>query len=127
MSDIEFMDTAQELMIRAVESHSPGAVLVPSFPQSFTGTRADRWHNFGLCNINSIMRDQLSLTHYVGWRPGVHPTNEIRNETGILCHIPVEWQSATADIVYNFLANGSINVPELKLQRTIDYYYNSGT
>jgi hypothetical protein len=125
MSDIEFMDTAQELMIRAVESHSPGAVLVPSFPQSFTGTRADRWHNFGLCNINSIMRDQLSL-HYVGWRPGVHPTYEIRNETGILCHIPVEWQSATADIVYNFLANGSINVPELKLQRTIDYYY-SGT
>jgi hypothetical protein len=125
MSDIDFMHTAQELMISHVESLWPTAVLVPSFPESFTGARAAPWQNFGLHNINSIMRDQLGLTQYVGWRPGNNLTNEIRNETGILCHIPVEWQSATADIIYNFLANGSINIPQLKLQRTIDYYYGT--
>jgi len=116
--DYDFMHTAQELMMRDIESRWPTAILVPSFPQSFTGERAARWHNFSLLDINMIMLKQLRL-------PLDHGRLEIRSSTGIMCHIPVEWQSAVANTIFKFLSTGTIAIPTLRLRRAVDSYYTS--
>jgi len=116
--DYDFMHTAQELMVASIESQWPNAILVPSFPQSFTGARAACWHNFSLMDINLIMLKQLSL------QPD-HDCLELRHSAGIMCHIPAEWQSAVANIIFKFLSTNTIIVPPLRLRHGIDNYYTS--
>jgi hypothetical protein len=117
--DEDFMEIAQELLIRDIEARWPATVIVPSFPRSFTAARAARWHNFGLWDINLMGLKQLGLDE------GTNTLHERHTVNGILCHIPVEWHSAVADLIYNFLQTGSIAVPPLVLKHGLDNYYTS--
>jgi hypothetical protein len=56
---------------------------------------------------------------------GTDTLHERHTVNGILCHIPVEWHSAVADLIYNFLQTGSIGVPPLVLKHGLDNYYTS--
>jgi hypothetical protein len=116
--DHDFMDTAQELMIRDIESRWPNTVIVPSFSNSFTGARAARWHNFSLLDINQMALNQVGLQ-------GNHTHREQKTAEGIMCHMPVEWHGAVADLIYNYLQNGEIAVPPLVLSREMNSYYTS--
>jgi hypothetical protein len=117
--DEDFMEIAQELLIRDIEARWPTTVIVPSFPHSFTAARAARWHNFGLLDINLMALKQLGLDESTNTLHERHTVN------GILCHIPVEWHSAVADLIYNFLQTGSIGVPPLVLKHGLGNYYTS--
>jgi len=116
--DHDFMDVAQELMIRDIESRWPRTVIVPSFNTSFIPSRAARWHNFSLLDINLMALNQLGLQ-------GNHTHRERHTDRGIMCHMPVEWHSTVADLIYNFLQTGSIAVPPLVLKQALDNYYTS--
>ena len=116
--DHDFMDTAQELMIRDIESRWPKTVIVPSFSTSFIPSRAARWHNFSLMDINQMGLNQLGLQ-------GNQTHREQKTAEGIMCHMPVEWHGAVADLIYNFLETGSIVIPPLVLSRGLDSYYTS--
>jgi hypothetical protein len=116
--DDDFMNTAQELMIRDIESRWPNAVIVPCFPTSFTTARAARWNNFSLLDINLLMLDQLNLELDHGF-------SELPSATGILCHMPVEWHRSVAYLIYAFLQTGRIKVPRLQLMHGVDNYYTS--
>lgn len=116
--DYDFMNTAQELILQDIESRWPTAIIVPSFRNSFTGARAARWHNFSLVDINLKMLDHFGMK-------GDHSLRERNGTTGILCHMPVEWQKDVAYIVYTFLQTGTIKVPHLTLAHKVGYYYTS--
>ena len=73
--DHDFMITAQELMIRDIESRWPNTVIVPSFSNSFTGARAARWRNFSLIDINLMVLDHFKLE-------GDHSLRERKTATG---------------------------------------------
>lgn len=116
--DEDFMNTAQELMIRDIELRWPQTVIVPSFRTSFTGARALAWNNFYLSAITEIAVRQLRLENN-------HARMERNTATGILCHMPVEWHSTVARTIYNFIQTGTIAVPRLRVYRTAEHYYTS--
>ena len=116
--DHDFMDTAQELMIRDIESRWPRTVIVPSFNTSFIPSRAAQWNNFSLTDISEEAHRLLGLE-------GSQSHHERHSATGVLCHMPVEWHSTVADLIYNFLQTGSIAVPPLVLKQGLDNYYTS--
>lgn len=115
--DHDFMDTAQELMIRDIESRWPNTVIVPSFSNSFIPTRAAAWHNFSLLDINQRALQQLRLR-------GNQTAREIHSTTGIVCHMPLEWHGAVAHLIYNFLQTGHIVIPRLRLAHGRSSYYS---
>jgi hypothetical protein len=117
-SDQDYMNLAQELILQDIEARWPTTVIVPSFSNSFTGARAAAWRNFSLIDINLMVLDHFKLE-------GDHSPRERKTATGIMCHMPVEWQSAVAQIVYNFLKTGKIKIPRLQLVHGIRNYYTS--
>lgn len=118
--DIDFMSTAQELMINHVLTMHPTAILVPCFNSSFSPARkaASGWCEFSL----GVISNQARIVS--GIDPTV-PTEEVRGARGILCHLPAEWQAKIADMLYQHVTTGHepYMPPDLKLRYGTENYY----
>jgi len=98
--DFEFMQLAQQLLVEHVQQLHPTAVLVPCFPTSLTGDVAQPWQGFSLNNI------ALRAVELCNQDP--ERLTEINSSTGIICHMPADWQKGVADLVYDTLQQGTV-------------------
>jgi hypothetical protein len=115
--DLEFMSTAQRLMVQDVQQRWPHAMIVPCFGNSFSGPLAEQWQNFNLFNITQIALQQMGMSYqYPGY-------DEINGVTGMMCHMPVEWQRPVAEMLDQFFKTSQLIIPKLQLLGTVDQYY----
>jgi hypothetical protein len=114
--DFEFMQLAQQLLVDHVQQLHPTAVLVPCFSTSLTGAVAQPWQGFSLNNI------ALRAVELCNQDP--ERLTEIHSSTGIICHMPADWQTAVADLVYNKLKNNRLDdIDQWQLARDRHSYF----
>jgi hypothetical protein len=119
--DLDFMETAQELMIQHILELYPKAILVPCFHYSFTPARrtASGWDDFCLCAIGheGVKAAGLEGTGHVNERGGID---------GILGHIPADWHPAVAKMIKDHVVNAvkPYMPPGLQLRHPPSNYYN---
>lgn len=126
ISDIGYLDTVQELILRDLQQQFPNIILIPCFKTSFTGARLTAYGAFALYQINQQMIVSL------GMDPDQSKWNTKWTENPgvgkVLCHIPWEWQHTLAVFLHRSI---ELNRPpvapklmNLKIKHTaMEHYY----
>lgn len=121
VSDDEFMEEAQLLMLKEIINKDKNVLLYPSFPHSVT-TRINM----------EIERDfSASVMHWANkveewFNIALRDYNE--NHEIITCHMTPEINSAFADAIYNYITTGKkIEIPKvIEHKHKLEHYYTKG-
>jgi hypothetical protein len=124
MSDDQYIEDMNELMIKDILSKKEEILLFPCFEQSFS---EDRQQQYGLHNdqcMIKIMHQQLKL---LGMSFGEYNNIYEENPNTVTCHFTKDFNHAIAEFFATKIQNGNWNwdiFKKIKLEHPLTYYYN---
>lgn len=121
--DTEFMETAQELIVKEIESLSPNTLILPCFEGSLNQERRNYKNlgKFSLMNMAVIQGFMLDMNK--GQKFDGRPFRE--NSNFISCHMTPETNAVLSDIIVDHLLNKKpLYVPEKILHNfSAEHYF----
>lgn len=108
VNDTEFMELAQELMLREIETLCPNVLLLPASASTFKQERKNKSpFHFDLWGLHTVQCKSLGIHNKVSNHTKALLYQEEKHDK-IACHLTFETNTVLAELIYDYLDKGKI-------------------